>query len=230
MIPFREAMVCYDIHTHYPPVRPEDVTIINTMIGYGENPSPMRGAYRSVGIHPWYISHAEEQLAELRREVLSPDIVAIGETGLDKLAQTPLKCQQEIFSASVSLAEELGLFVIIHCVKAWDELIALKKACHPRMPWVVHGFRGKAALARQLIRQGFYLSFGARFNPDALREAWPNRLFAETDDRTTGIRPVYDSLSASLDIPLPLFAGQIAENVRSLPSLSQRFDAHADLP
>lgn len=230
MILSREAMVCYDIHTHYPPARPEDVAIINRIIGDGENPPPMRGSYRSVGIHPWYISHAEEQLAELRRQALSPDVVAIGETGLDKLAETPLKCQQEIFSASVSLAEELGLFVIIHCVKAWDELIALKKACHPRMPWVIHGFRGKAALARQLIRQGFYLSFGARFNPDALHEAWPNRLFAETDDCTTGIRSVYDSLSASLDIPLQQFAGQIAENVRSLPAFSSRLDTHADHP
>lgn len=204
-------MVYYDLHTHHAPVHPEDVAVVNTNVGTG---------YRSVGIHPWYIYNVEQQLAELRRQAVQPGVVAIGETGLDKLADTPLQLQQEIFKTSVSLSEDLGLFVIIHCVKAWDELIALKKELKPRMPWVIHGFRGNDVQATQLICQGFYLSFGDRFNPEALRVAWPDRLFAETDDRQIDIRSVYNSLSDSLNLPPEEFAMQIAGNVHAILHLS----------
>ena len=173
------------------------------------------GLFRSVGIHPWYIYNVEEQLAELKRQVSFPDVVAIGETGLDKGAEAPLDCQREIFRASASLAENAGVFLIIHCVKAWDELIASKKELKPRVPWIIHGFRGNATLAGQLIRQGFYLSFGEYFNPGAVREAWPGRLFAETDDREIDIRTVYRNLSVSLNLRLEQFAGQVAENAVS---------------
>ena len=150
------------------------------------------------------------------RQVSFPNVVAIGETGLDKGAEAPLDCQREIFRASASLAENAGVFLIIHCVKAWDELIASKKELKPRVPWIIHGFRGNATLAGQLIRQGFYLSFGEYFNPGAVREAWPGRLFAETDDREIDIRTVYRNLSVSLNLRLEQFAGQIAENVRDI--------------
>lgn len=206
-------MICYDIHTHHQPLHPEDVAIVNCIVSAHDAGI---GQCRSVGIHPWYIYQVEEQLAELKRLASLPNVVAIGETGLDKGADASLDCQKEIFRASASLAERTGLFLIIHCVKAWDELIALKKERKPCMPWVIHGFRGNATLAGQLIRQGFYLSFGERFNPEAVREAWPGRLFAETDDRETDIRTVYRNLSASLDIPLEQFAGQVAENVHTI--------------
>lgn len=233
-------MVYYNIHTHHLPVHPEDVAIVNCLVpalDAGSHPeqaisrlekadtagclcvpasSAGTGLFHSVGIHPWYIYNVEEQLAELKRQAMLPGVVAIGETGLDKLAEAPLERQQEVFKASAAFAENLGIFLIIHCVKAWDELIALKKELKPRMPWIIHGFRGNATLAKQLIRQGFYLSFGERFNPEAVREAWPGRLFAETDDRETDIRTVYRDLSASLDLRLEQFAAQIAGNVHNV--------------
>ena len=176
-------MVYYDIHTHHLPVYPEDVAIVNCLVPVldaGSHPGQVisrlekadtagclcdpassagTGLFHSVGIHPWYIYDVEEQLTDLKRQAMLPGVVAIGETGLDKLVEASLECQQEIFKVSAAFAENLGIFLIIHCVKAWDELIALKKELKPRMPWVIHGFRGNAVLARQLIRQGFYLSF-----------------------------------------------------------------------
>lgn len=204
-------MLYYDIHTHHLPICPEDVAVVNCLVFSSEIKT---GQYRSVGIHPWYIYNVEEQLAELKRLASFPNVVAIGETGLDKGVETPLECQQEIFKASASLAESRNLFLIIHCVKAWSELIALKKAVNPRIPWVIHGFRGNGTLAKQLLRQGFYLSFGEYFNPEAVRAAWPDRLFAETDDRVIDIRTVYQHLSHSLNLPLESFAEQVAQNIR----------------
>lgn len=237
-------MVYYDIHTHRPSVHQEDVAIVNCLVpaldagshsgqaisSFGKEDtagclsdpasSAGKGKLHSVGIHPWYIYNVEEQLAGLERQAMLPGVISIGEVGLDKLAEAPLERQQEVFKASAALAESLGVFLIIHCVKAWDELIALKKELKPHMPWVIHGFRGNAALAGQLIRQGFYLSFGEHFNPAAVRVAWPDRLFAETDDREIDIRTVYDHLSASLDLPLERFAAQVAENVHNVLHLS----------
>ena len=219
-------MVYYDIHTHHLPVHPEDIAIVNRLVPTLDAGSHLEqamsrlnartGLFCSVGIHPWYIYSVEEQLAELERQTSFPNVVAIGETGLDKGAEAPLDRQQEIFKASASLAESTGLFLIIHCVKAWGELIASKKELKPRMPWVIHGFRGNAILAGQLIRQGFYLSFGEYFNPGAVRAAWPCRLFAETDDREIDIRTVYRNLSASLDLSPEQVAAQIARNAHDI--------------
>ena len=69
------------------------------------------------------------------------------------------------------------------------------------MPWIIHGFRGNGELASQLVRLGFYLSFGDRFNPSALRAAWLDSLFLETDDKSIDIRGVYQNVAEALDIP-----------------------------
>lgn len=223
-------MTYYDIHTHQPSVRPEDIAIVNTIVEAGHSPesdeannleASLSPNYRSVGIHPWYINNVHVQLAELEMLVFQPGVVAIGEAGLDKLAEPPLNIQEEVFLAQIALSEETGKPLIIHCVKAWAEIIEIRKRLKPRLPWVIHGFRGNSDLARQLLRQGLYLSFGEHFNPDALRVAWPGSLFAETDDKTDDIRSVYRQIACALDFSPEQVAAQIAENVRNIfPSLS----------
>ena len=49
------------------------------------------------------------------------------------------------------------------------------------MPWIIHGFRGKPQLAEALIRQGFYLSLGERYNPMSAAVIPIDRLLAESD-------------------------------------------------
>ena len=66
-------MVYYDIHTHHLPVHPEDAAIVNSLVPTFDVET---GLFRSVGIHPWYIYNVEEQLAELKRQVSFPDVVA----------------------------------------------------------------------------------------------------------------------------------------------------------
>ena len=81
------------------------------------------------------------------------------------------------------------------------------------MPWIIHGFRGNGELASQLVCLGFYLSFGDRFNPSALRATWPDFLFLETDDKSIDIRGVYQNVAEALDIPEEKLRIQIAKNV-----------------
>lgn len=147
------------------------------------------------------------------RYATQPAVVAIGETGLDKItAGSPetFKRQQELFTQHIRLSEETGKPLIIHCVKAWDELLHIRKATHPAVPWIIHGFRGKELLATQLLDAGLYLSFGSFYNPEALKAAWKrHHLLIETDDKQTNIREVYQQIASELKITVDLLSDEI---------------------
>lgn len=221
----------YNIHTHHQPQHPDDVAILNSLVpaldAGSQGQQAVSGAgtvgIQSVGIHPLYIYNVREQIAKIEKLALGPNVVAIGECGLDKLAETPMEIQRFVFKSLTLLAEKLRIPVIIHCVKAWAELIEIMKEVKPSVPWIIHGFRGNGILAGQLLRQGFYLSFGIYYNPDAVRAASPDRLLAETDDRQTDIREVYDHLAGTLSLPPEQMAFQIEKNVQSVfPSITMK--------
>lgn len=208
-----------DIHTHHRPICPEDMAIVNTIVDDSDLESLRKEigekqTLHSAGIHPWYIYNVRKQIETLHLLIQEPSLVAIGEVGLDKMANVSMQLQQEAFLAQARMAEEYRKPLIIHCVKAWQELIADKKLIHPAMPWIIHGFRGNRELAKQLIAQGFYLSFGEAFNPQALEAAWPNYLFAETDDRPIDIRSVYRKMASSLHISLEEIVAALERNLQ----------------
>lgn len=219
-------MTYYNIHTHQRCNDAEVVSILDTearafagqpaVNSLDEVSSSSRIVWRSYGIHPWYIADIPQQLAALSRQAVLPDAAAIGEAGLDKTIQISLTLQEDVFIRQVLLAEELEKPLIIHCVKAWPELAAIKKKMNPRMPWIIHGFRGKAELARQLLRQGCYLSFGRYFQADSVRTAWPDRLFTETDEGEQDIRFVYEKVASALGVAFSECGIQVARNVRAV--------------
>ncbi|MDR2119423.1 MAG: TatD family hydrolase [Tannerella sp.] len=209
MILSRSALMYCNIHTHRAPVRPEDRAIISADIRLSAfNPSFRYAA----GIHPWEAN--PEALPLLYEQAKHPCVAAIGETGMDKRnSPLPFAVQEELFIAHIKLAEALKKTLIIHCVKAWEELFRIRKASGSHVPWIIHGFRGNATLAGQLLNAGFYLSFGLHFRPEAVFEAWTAcRLFAETDDDDIDIRDVYAALAASLSVTKEELSRQIAEN------------------
>lgn len=211
-------MKYYNIHTHVKDSSPENIFIFNQVVRTGWEGDPDI-LYQSIGIHPWYIENEDEQFRILEKEITGKRMVALGEAGLDKMAKTPLNRQREIFLQQALLAEKVQKPVIIHCVKAWDELIALKKEIKPSVAWIVHGFRGKPEQARQLVQHGFWLSFGTYFNPDSLQKAWPERCLAETDEENLSIREVYQQFADSLHIPMELLTTQLRKNVQQVFSI-----------
>jgi TatD DNase family protein len=208
----------YNVHTHSPSHHPDEITIQNRIIREKEEMrnSKEETGFFSVGIHPWFIEDAAVQMKQLHDSAALPEVVAIGEAGLDKLTATPLAIQQDIFAQQAHLAEALQKPLIIHCVKAWEELLAIKKQIKPETAWIIHGFRGKPDLAEQLIRQGFRLSFGAYVNPASLSIAYPNHLLTETDDEEICIQQVYRQIASALHISEDTLGKQIQKNVKSL--------------
>lgn len=104
------------------------------------------------------------------------------ECGLDRLRGADLEIQTALFRRQVELAEERGLPVTVHCVKAFDRLLHLCKLWRPKTQWTVHGFRGGPELAVQLLAAGIDLSFGRRYNPETLKVVSPERCHFETDE------------------------------------------------
>lgn len=91
-------------------------------------PGNKTGKY-SAGLHPWYIDETgwKTSFEALKQFSLQNQVIAIGECGLDKVCKTSFSLQQEVFIAQLLWANEINKPLIIHCVKAFDEILGLLK-------------------------------------------------------------------------------------------------------
>lgn len=206
-----------DIHTHtvIPKTQENRISFYNRIVGQETLGDLSHIEMFSVGIHPWFIhsDKSNDQLLEqLWEKAKQPEVWMIGEAGLDKLHETPLERQLYLFEQQALLAEELHKPLIIHCVKAWSELLALRKKIRPLSPWLIHGFRGKRELAEQLLKENIYLSFGEQFQSAALQIAWPTHFFLETDESKLDIQEIYEKVAAALSVPTEMLMEQIEQN------------------
>ena len=101
---------------------------------------------------------------------------------------------------------------MIHCVKAYNELIPIHKAISPKQAWIIHGFRGKPAQAEQLIRAGFYISLGEQFNPDSAKAIPAERLFIESDESNVAIADIYAAVAQARGTTVEELALQTIKN------------------
>ncbi len=145
----------------------------------------------AVGIHPHDASSLDDDvLEELRRLAAGPEVVAIGEIGLDYYRdRCPRDSQRRAFRRQLRLAAELGLPVIVHDRNAHEDVIAiLREEDAGRIGGVMHCFSGDRRLARACLDLGFHLSFAGPVTypkNEALREVVrmvpTERLLIETD-------------------------------------------------
>jgi len=172
----------------------------------------------SLSVHPWYLD--EPILFNLNNRLLellkTYPFIAIGECGLDKKCKTPFSVQIETFKMMVSLADKFEKPLIIHCVKAVNEIIAVKIASKSNVKWIFHGFESNKQMAEMLIRHGFYLSFGkALFKQNVMNvfENIPlNRIFLETDISEYSIEQMYVHAAKIKNITLEQLKTQIISN------------------
>ena len=151
----------------------------------------------SIGIHPWYgkLEELPKNMKYLNVLARQENVKLIGECGLDKLKGETMESQLQMLEEQVTLAEKLRKPVILHCVRAFDEIISLKKRLKPAIPMIIHGFNKKQEMAQQLVNQGFYLSFGAavlKSEEVALAlEKTDAPFFLETDEAEVDIKEIY---------------------------------------
>ena len=109
--------------------------------------------YLSVGIHPWYIEadRIKEQYELLESYLGLAQVRFLGEIGLDKIKGPDFKIQQEVFIKQIRLAERFKKPVIIHCVRAFNELLGIQKLIKPKVPMIIHGFNKKKEVVAKRI-------------------------------------------------------------------------------
>lgn len=221
-IPYHNYMLI-NIHTHFSSSPDNMVSVVQS------NPEDVlnsSGLYSS-GIHPWDTNRLSESDLEMfmanltmlfdRPEFASKRPFAIGECGLDKLRGASMDYQIYWFKKQIELSEIVRKPLLIHCVKAWDELLLLHKQIHPHMPWIIHGFRGKPQLAGQLLsKTNIFLSFGVNFNTETLLITPLSKLFIETDDIEYDLQSLYYTVANERNIPLNELISQIECNFVSL--------------
>ncbi|MDD2381393.1 MAG: TatD family hydrolase [Mariniphaga sp.] len=217
-----------DVHTHRFHQDNGVVRVQNLMPG-GIIPAFSGRNFYSVGLHPWNIKTVDEnsRFLEIMEDALELDhVIFVGECGLDKLAETNYNEQRRIFEAQAFMAEEYQKPLIIHCVKAWDDLIGYHVQNRPTVPWILHGYNGSLELTQQLSKMNFFFSFGElifRENSKATESVkWlpSDKIFFETDESGELIEKIYLKGAELKNLSLERLKEEVWENFNRLENVS----------
>jgi TatD DNase family protein len=204
-----------DIHTHHLPKNGQILALKNLHDSF-ENINPL--FYYSAGLHPClqHTDHLEKDEAMLKKCLRHDHVLMVGECGLDRLSDIPFPQQEKIFINHILLANEYAKPLIVHCVKAHRELIQLLKDYRVNVPVIFHGFNNKYEIAKLVLDQGYYLSFGRSINNLTTQNTFlkipPNKILMETDDGLCDIESIYMQACRLRNIRLPEWQLQIRQN------------------
>ena len=189
-----------DLHTHSDKTEKGIVTVKN--IYPGESFAAFSGRnFYSMGLHPWHIKSPEEnnEMLQMIEDAMEFDHVTfIGECGLDKIVSNDFEEQKRVFRAQAFMAEEFEKPLIIHCVKAYNEVLEFRKEIHPKMPWIMHGYNSSIEQTVQMAEVGIMFSFGENlYRPnskavESFRHLPLEKVFFETDEYDGNIVCMYE--------------------------------------
>jgi len=221
-----------DIHTH--PDRVESETIIVQNIFPGESFAAFTGRnFYSVGLHPWYLKIPVEnnEMLQMVADALEFDHVCfVGECGLDKKVTVDFEEQIRVFKVHAFIAEEFKRPLIIHCVKAYNEVFEIHKKLHPEMPWIMHGYRGNMQTTQLLGKRGIFFSFGKSLfdenskSVESLKCLPMERIFFETDEYDGDVEQIYEKAAILKSVSLDILKIEVWNNFNRIESsLISRF-------
>ncbi len=206
----------YNLHTHKKTQLSDVLEIVNQYPKEFDN----NVSFFSIGIHPWHINpqSIDEELNVIDEKLQLNNCLALGECGLDKRIETPIELQLQVFEKQLLLAKKHKKPVILHCVSAYQEVIKVKKSMKIETPMIIHGFSKNWQVAKSLLDNGFYLSFGKYLlrNPElsSVFAQVPNeRIFLETDTVEETIIEVYKK---ALEIKNSDIEKQVEDNFRTV--------------
>jgi TatD DNase family protein len=186
-------------------------------------PDDIENGYYSIGFHPYNVDKADEQetLDKVRLAVNHPRILAVGEIGLDKSIKAPLDKQFRIFEKQVEIAESANLPVVLHIVRAFNEMVEFMKTSQPVVPMIIHGYNGSAQMAEELVKAGFMISFGEAITREhskiveALQRVPVEKMFLESDEGDMDIREIYQFAALAKGVSVDHLRLQIFENAKT---------------
>ena len=217
-----------DLHTHLS--RKEESTITVQNLFPGESIPSFKGTnFFSVGLHPWEIKSVEEnnERMVMMEDALELDhVIFLGECGLDKITDTDFTEQKRVFKAQAFMAEEFKIPLIIHCVKAYNDVIEVYKEMHPTVSWIFHGYSANRQVSEQLVKNDMLFSFGRiLFNEnakalDSLRFLPLERVFFETDEHDADVEETYRRAAEILKISVSEIKKGVWENFNRIENVN----------
>ncbi len=204
-----------NIHTHKKTC--ENTCIINLFPSkiefYEENKN------FSIGIHPWDVAKfdIENQLKIVEEFSHKKNILAVGEIGLDKYHED-FELQKEVFLKQIDIANSANKPIIVHCVKAYSDLLEILKKNSLKIPIIIHRYSGNKTIAKELVKFGCFLSFGHElFNSKSkvqkvFKQQSLENVFLETDDAEISIENVYKKASEIKEIDIEILQEAILFN------------------
>jgi len=211
-----------DLHSHDSQLKPGQNKVLSLQLHPETNIAEVLDALPSAillsaGVHPWHASEwTSANIFMLEVMLHASRIAFIGEIGLDNACGVPFDEQLFAFEKQLQFADDTGKSVLIHNVGHQTELMALKRK-YKRIPaWILHGFRGKAQMADQFLKSGFYISFGLKYQSEALHACPMDRLFLETDESNTELGNHYQNVAEDLGISVFELESCISRNLESI--------------
>ncbi|MBQ8760353.1 MAG: TatD family hydrolase [Bacteroidales bacterium] len=226
-----------DIHTHHKIDRKDLIAIRNIDV---DNLADIDvSSFYSLGIHPWSLSqqttdNGQQSLSHLSnsatrrlgdlltRRLGDSNFLALGETGLDRVAAHDFETQKKLFIKHIELSEQYNKPLIIHCVRAYPDIISIRKETKARQPWIIHGFRANVQTAEQLLRHEIYISLGDVLFKDEekskrLLVTIPSeRLFLETDVSERNIEDIYEKAASIIGKDIEVLSRDIFNNFEKI--------------
>jgi TatD DNase family protein len=211
-------MIFFDVHTHGKSSTEPVFAIANKYPTDTDFKKPF-----SIGIHPWYIKplNAEKELLIIEEKLQHKNCFALGECGLDKVIETDFELQKIVFRKQLQLSEKYKKPVIIHCVKAFQEIIEIKKEIKPAQTWILHGFHKNLQVAESVLKNGILMSFGAAILhskklQNIVSEIPLASILLETDASAVCIQDIYKRVAALKNIEVEMLQQKIEQNLKSI--------------
>jgi TatD DNase family protein len=213
-------MQLINLHTH----RTNETGDIQILNVFAQDLLPEAPNYLfSTGLHPWHIEKVNpgECFQAINRAAQQKNMLAVGECGLDRSIEVNFAKQSWCFEQQVQIANNHCKPLIIHCVRAYSDIMKHKKENKSGLPWIIHGYNGNMETTLSLIKHDFYFSVGELLLKDVakhvtFRSIPINRLFLETDESELSIAEIYTLAAQILKIDQKELSQIIVSNFKTV--------------
>jgi len=198
----------YNIHCHHAHKYDNETAFTNVFA----NEDIPENSFFSAGFHPWQkITDTQEYYeAHLISKLQHQNCVALGEIGLDKIQGVPWNIQKYRFQTQLEIGKNYSKPLVIHCVKAYYEVLNVLNEIKWSTPFIFHGFNKSFPLGKDLLNKGAFLSFGiailnAKFLQEVFLPLWdlyPNQILLETDTKIMAVQELYAHIAQKLNLDL----------------------------
>lgn len=189
----------------------------------------------TIGVHPWDVDDLIEMdfKFKLTPYLKNTKCVGLGEMGLDRARMQNYDTQIKVFTEQVKWAVEQNIdFIVLHCVRAQNEILKILKDCKYQGTAVFHDYNGSIEDWLQLQEKGYIVSLGVKIFDSKTKAAklvqswqengeWPwGQAFLETDDHHgEEIFKLYEQVSKIMKIPVSELKARF---ISSLPQAMQK--------